>query len=208
MAPFMSALDASSYQSPDQNGSYSLLREKTVQAMIERGLDRPTLAEYGISWGEDQDPFGHVMAQTYPHIGAKSFTRLLESFQEQLKDRYPDFMAGRGISVMTNRLNQAGKRMVKYPDLLISGIRIAEVQSDRFFVIYSIWSVSQNTLVCEVNSWIVFVNQKTQKKVNIIEEGGEYSELHASLVRRAAESQHTLKIWEEKQKARSKTAKL
>ncbi|KAJ6026040.1 hypothetical protein N7444_013719 [Penicillium canescens] len=194
MAPFMSALDASSYQSPDQNGSYSLLREKTVQAMIERGIDRPTLAEYGISWGEDQDPFGHVMAQTYPHIGAKSFTRLLESFQEQLKDRYPDFMAGRGISVMTNRLNQAGKRMVKYPDLvfryLFDLVRVPEYPGLR-----------SQLLDC-------FRQPEDTEKVNIIEEGGEYSELHASLVRRAAESQHTLKIWEEKQKARSKTAKL
>jgi hypothetical protein len=68
--------------------------------------------------------------------------------------------------------------------------------------------VSQNTLVCEINSWTIFVNQKTQKKVNIIEEGGEYSDLHASLVRRAAQSHHTLKIWEENQKARSETAKL
>jgi hypothetical protein len=118
MAPFLSALDASSYQSPDQNGRFSQFREKTVQAMIEQGIERSTLAEHGISWGEDQDPFGHVMAQTYPHICAKSFTRLLESFQEQLKDKFPDFMAGRGISVMTNRYNQAGKRMVKYPDLV------------------------------------------------------------------------------------------
>jgi hypothetical protein len=68
--------------------------------------------------------------------------------------------------------------------------------------------VSQNTLFWEINSWIVFVNQKTQKRVNIIEDSGEYSDLHDSLVSRAAESHHTLKMWEEKQKARSETAKL
>jgi hypothetical protein len=118
MAPFSSALDASSYQNPDQTGRFSQFREKIVQAMVERGIERSTLAEHGISWAEDQDPFGHVMAQTYPHICSKSCMRLVESFQEQLKDRFPDFMAGRGISIMTNRYTQIGKRMVKYPDLV------------------------------------------------------------------------------------------
>jgi hypothetical protein len=68
--------------------------------------------------------------------------------------------------------------------------------------------VFQNTLVCEANSWVVFVNQNTQKKVNMIEEGGEYSDLLDSLVNRAAASHRALKTWEEKEKARGESAKL
>lgn len=42
----------------------------------------------------------------------------------------------------------------------------------------------------------------------MIEDGGEYRDLHESLVRRAAESHRALKTWEEKQKARAESAKL
>lgn len=113
-------LEASSYQHPDRDGPYARLRKTTIQAMTERGIEYDTLAEHTISWAEDQDPFGHVMAQAYPHVSAKCFVRLLESFQEQLKDKFNDFMAATGIGAMTNRYTLAIKRVVKYPDTVWS----------------------------------------------------------------------------------------
>jgi hypothetical protein len=118
MTPFKSALEASSYQSPDLDGPFHHLRQKVVQAMVDQGIERSTLVEHGVSWAEDQDPFGHVMGQTYPHVISKTFTRLLESFQEVLKDKFSELVAGRGISVMTNRCNLTAIQMVKYPDLV------------------------------------------------------------------------------------------
>jgi hypothetical protein len=42
----------------------------------------------------------------------------------------------------------------------------------------------------------------------LLEEDGVYSDLHASLIKRAEEAQRMLNVWEEKQKAAGNKAKL
>jgi hypothetical protein len=118
MAPTFSPLDASSYRHPDRNGPYESLREATILAMLEQGIDYNSLSENPVSWADDQDPFGHVKAQAYIHYTGISFIRLLESFAGHLKDEFPTFMSGRGIGPMTNRCSMKIKRVVKYPDLV------------------------------------------------------------------------------------------
>lgn len=118
MAPNSSALDASSYRHPDRNGPYEPLREATILAMLERGIEYNTLSENLLSWADDQDPFGHVMAQAHAHYAGNCFVRLLESFQAHLKDNFSDFMSGHGIGPMTNQFTLKIKRVVKYPDLV------------------------------------------------------------------------------------------
>ncbi|OQE15962.1 hypothetical protein PENFLA_c029G01920 [Penicillium flavigenum] len=210
MAPTFSPLDASSYRHPDRNGPYESLREATILAMLEQGIEYNTLSESPVSWADDQDPFGHVMFQSYMHYVGNSFIRLLESFQDHLKDEFPKFMSGRGIGPMTNQCLMKVKQVVKYPDLLITGVRILDVHADRIQVAYCIWSVTRNVLVSEFQTWMVFFHHKEQRLVNLAEEGGVYQSLHASLTERVAESRRTLKAWEEKQaqKADSNTAKL
>ncbi|KAJ6181228.1 hypothetical protein N7519_011689 [Penicillium mononematosum] len=210
MAPTFSPLDASSYRHPHRNGPYESLREATILAMLEQGIEYNTLSENPVSWADDQDPFGHVMAQSYMHYAGNSFIRLLESFEGHLKDEFPRFMSGRGIGAMSKQCSMKAKRVVKYPDLLITGVRILDVHMDRIRVDYYIWSVTQNVLVTEFQTWIVFFHHKEQRLVNLAEEGGVYQSLHASLTERAAESRRTLNAWEEKQaqKAGSNTAKL
>ncbi|KAI9932545.1 hypothetical protein ASPWEDRAFT_730388 [Aspergillus wentii DTO 134E9] len=200
MRPFKSALEASSYQHPASNGPWAQRRDETISKMLEQGLEYPTLAEHPIAWAEDQDPFGHVMTQTYPHINAKCFLRLLESFEEQLKDRFPDFMKARGIGIMSNRLVLSMKRVVKYPDLLITGVRLVEVRPDRIFFENELWSAQTKEMVAGFQMVAVFFNHHTGKKANLLEEGGVWADLHASLLRRSAESNRTLGIWQEKQK--------
>lgn len=118
MTRFTSPLIASSYQHPERDGEFGALQQKTIQQMMERGIEYSTLAEHPVSWAEDQDPFGHVMAQAYAHISAKCFTRFLESFHEKLQDEFPKFMSGRGIGPMTNRYTMTIKTPIKYPDLV------------------------------------------------------------------------------------------
>ncbi|KAJ6140205.1 hypothetical protein N7471_006691 [Penicillium samsonianum] len=210
MAPNSSALDASSYRHPDRNGPYEPLRKATILAMLEQGIEYNTLSENLLSWADDQDPFGHVMAQAYVHYAGNCFVRLLESFQDRLKDNFSDLMSGDGIGPMTNQYTLKIKRVVKYPDLIIAGAHISDVRSDRIHVVYSIWSVTQNAQAAEVHTWVVFFDHKQKRTVNLTEEGGVYQSLHASLTERAAESNDTLKAWEEKQaqNADAKKAKL
>ncbi|CAG7944297.1 unnamed protein product [Penicillium nalgiovense] len=111
MAPTFSPLDASSYRHPDRNGPYESLREATILAMLEQGIDYNSLSENPISWADDQDPFGHVKAQAYMNYVGNSFIRLLESFEGHPRDEFPRFMSGCGIGPMTNQCsmeNQTG----------------------------------------------------------------------------------------------------
>ena len=118
MAPTFSPLDASSYRHPNRNGPYESLREATILAMLEQGIEYNSLSENPVSWADDQDPFGHVKAQAHMNYVGISFIRLLESFEGHLKDEFPRFMSGRGIGPMTNQCLMKIKRVVKYPDLV------------------------------------------------------------------------------------------
>lgn len=89
-------------------------------AMMEQGIEYNTLSEKPLSWADDQDPFGHVMAQAYTHYSGNCFIRVLESFQVNLKDEFPRFMSGKAIGPMTNKLSLKIMRVVKYPDTVSS----------------------------------------------------------------------------------------
>ena len=116
----LSALDASSYQHPIRGGPFEKLREATVLAMMEQGIEYNTLSENPLSWADDQDPFGHVMTQAYAHYSGNCFIRVLESFQANLKDEFPRFMSGKAIGPMTNKTSLKINRVVKYPDTVSS----------------------------------------------------------------------------------------
>ncbi|KAH8425944.1 uncharacterized protein LDX57_003683 [Aspergillus melleus] len=86
--------------------------------MLEQGNEYSTLTQHSVAWAEDQDPFGHVMFQTYGHISAQCGNRVIESFQEHLGDKFPEFMTAKGISAMSRRITITVRRVVKYPDLV------------------------------------------------------------------------------------------
>lgn len=118
MSQLKSALETSAYFHPLTSGAINGQIEELALKLLEQGYESATLTQYGVSWAEDQDPFGHVMWQAYGHFIARSFIRFMESFQETLGEKFHDFMTGRGISVMTNRSNHILRRVVKYPDLV------------------------------------------------------------------------------------------
>ncbi|KAH8692075.1 hypothetical protein BGW36DRAFT_437919 [Talaromyces proteolyticus] len=181
MAKLMSALEASSYQHPNLNGPFGVLRKETVQTMVERGLEYSSLAEHPLCMGGRSGPIWACVSR---------------------------FMASRVIGPLTNRMTMKIKRVAKYPDLFITGVRIAEVEASRILVKYATCSVVQKALISENEDWIVFFDHKRGGKPSLIEEGGEYGDMYVALKKRAAESSHTLKTWEEKQNAGNKGAKL
>ncbi|KAI1370800.1 hypothetical protein F4677DRAFT_437262 [Hypoxylon crocopeplum] len=200
MAQFNSALEASSYLHPDRNGPYAQHREHTVKKMLNSGCEYITLAEHPLSWADDQDPFRHVMAQAYPRITSRCFNRLLESFEEALKEEFTSFTEARGISVVTKTYATTIRRVAKYPDTMIAGVRITEVRADRFHVIYSVWSVLEEALVANLQSWIVFFDNQSARPVDILLKGGVFSDLHTNLSKRAEESKRAIQRCE-KEKA-------
>ncbi|PLB43822.1 hypothetical protein P170DRAFT_514137 [Aspergillus steynii IBT 23096] len=202
MPQFKTALEASSYFHPNQCEAFHQQVQETIRKMLEQGYEYPTLTQYSVAWAEDQDPFGHVMWQAYGHICAQCFNRVVESFQEHLGDKFQDFMTARGISAMSTRITMDVKRVVKYPDLLITGARISEVHPDRFLWRFSVWSTKQRAAVAEAEGWTVFFDHRTGKKADLPREGGVYANLHAALVRRAEESTQVRRKWEENRKSR------
>lgn len=118
MAPpsFKSQLEASSYHAPGGGEAYKALREKVVKQALEQGYDEATMLEHAVTWADDQDPWGHIMNAGFPHYSSACNYRLFESFQEQLKDKFQDFIKARGIGVIVKTTTLDIKRPVSYPD--------------------------------------------------------------------------------------------
>jgi hypothetical protein len=118
MAPakFNSQLEASSYHAPGGGELYKPLREKIVKQALEQGYDETTMLEHGVTWADDQDPWGHIMNAGYPHYVSACNFRLFESFEEHLKDKFQDLMKVRGIGVIVKSSTLDIKRPVSYPD--------------------------------------------------------------------------------------------
>lgn len=119
MAPipkFKSALEASSYQSPDGGPAYSLLRKKVVDMAIAMGYDASTMVECGVNWSDDHDPFKHVKNHAYPHYVNQCNFRVFQSFEAQLGERFQDLLDTQHIGVMVKTYTIDLKRVVKFPD--------------------------------------------------------------------------------------------
>ncbi len=57
-----------------------------------------------------------------------------------------------------------------YPDTLLIGSRITELQDDRFLMEYGIYSLKDKRVAAEGDGFIIFYNYKTLEKANIPEE--------------------------------------
>lgn len=81
-------------------------------------------------------------------------------------------------------------------------MRLREVKPDRYLSTTTIWSVLQGKVVAEVTGWIVFVNFKTGRPVDLTKAGEPYEALHARIVEKARLSNERYRAWEEKQPKR------
>lgn len=107
---------ASSYLNPDGGEAYAGPRQKVVAQATAMGYDVPTMTEHGVSWADDQDPFGHVGGATYAHLVFTCNFRVFESFARCLKDKYEDLLHARVVGVLTKTYSMDIKRQVSYPD--------------------------------------------------------------------------------------------
>ncbi|KAJ5568461.1 hypothetical protein N7450_010947 [Penicillium hetheringtonii] len=194
-----SALDQSAFFVPFIDSHRLSQCKKTYEMMVERGMESWTMAGRAVSWAEDQDPLGHVKASAYLPYITNCAIRLMESFQGQLGDKYPDFISGKGKGFLSNKSELKINRVAKYPDMLIVGLRIQEVHHDRIAVGYQIWSSAQQILIAEMLAWTVFFDYKSKKTLNLLENGQEFSNLYSTLVDRKARSDDAFNEWKKKQ---------
>ncbi|KAI1453445.1 hypothetical protein F4805DRAFT_443229 [Annulohypoxylon moriforme] len=205
---FKSQLEASSYHSPGGGEAYGPLREKIVSQAVGQGYDQATMMEHGVVWADDQDPWGHIMNAGFPHYVSACNFRFFESFEEHLKDKFQDLMKVRGIGVIVKSSTLDIKRPVSYPDSIIVANRIGEVKADRYHMTTTIWSLRQQCPVAESNGWVVFYDYSKGKPANLIQAGGVYAELQASLVEKAKVASQNRAEWARLHAKDSQRAKL
>ena len=122
--PAASSLTASSYFSPysrsgapEHRDAYGDLRSKALTTLEAMGFEPQTMVERGVTWAEDQDPFGHVMQSQYMHFFGLCWQRVMESYEEYLgTEAYRDLLRGKTVIPVINKYEIHLKRQVKYPD--------------------------------------------------------------------------------------------
>ncbi|KAF1818315.1 uncharacterized protein K489DRAFT_391242 [Dissoconium aciculare CBS 342.82] len=208
MAPskFKSQLEASSYHAPGGGELYHPLRERIVKQALDQGYDEASMLEHAVTWADDQDPWGHIANASYPRFTSACNYRLFESFEEQLKDKFQDFIKARGIGVIVKSSTMDLKRPVTYPDALIIANRMDEVKPDRYHVTTTMWSLQQQAPVAESNGWVVFFDYAKGKPANLVQERGVYADLHAALSSKSKITNEKKTAWDlaHPKKSRSK----
>lgn len=117
VAKFSSALESSSYQSPDGGSSYAPLRERVVETATAMGYDAATMVECGVSWSDDHDPFQRVKNAAYVHYVNQCKFREFQSFEPYLgKENFQDMLNLKRIGPVVKGYTVDLKSPVKFPD--------------------------------------------------------------------------------------------
>lgn len=117
VAKFGSALESSSYQSPDGGSAYAPLRKKAIEEAVAMGYNPATMVECGVTWSDDHDPFQHVKNAAYVHYVNQCVFREFQSFEPYLgKEKFQDMLKVRGIGPVVKNYTANFKRPVKFPD--------------------------------------------------------------------------------------------
>jgi acyl-CoA thioesterase FadM len=125
-SPYHRAGAPKSSQLPDQDDPYAALRAKALTALEAQGFEAKTMVERGVTWAEDQDPFGHVAHSQYLHFFGICWQRVMESYDEFLsKQEYDDMIKGKSVIPVVHKYEILLKRQVRYPDSVSQAMRDA-----------------------------------------------------------------------------------
>ncbi|KAI1112313.1 hypothetical protein F5Y14DRAFT_453138 [Nemania sp. NC0429] len=158
------------------------------------GYDPKTMVERGVTWAEDQDPFGHVFQAQYMHFFGLAFHRVMESYDEYLREsEYKDMIEGRTVIPAVRRYEVGIRRQVTYPDSLT----VKSSQSRRATAATTaIFSLKQQAIVAECKGSVTYVNAETGRLIDIRTAGGGWPDLYDALVKKCAESKALKEKWE------------
>ena len=130
-----------------------------MQSFIEQ---HPIHTKINVAWGE-MDALQHVNNVVYfryfetARIDFFNQINLLEDLQKT------------GIGPVISENNARYKRPVTFPDTVLVGVTISDIQADRFMMHYNVFSQAQNALTTIGSSQVVMFNFKTGKKANLSE---------------------------------------
>ncbi|MBB1293146.1 MAG: acyl-CoA thioester hydrolase [Pseudoalteromonas rhizosphaerae] len=130
-----------------------------MQSFIEQ---HPIHTAINVAWGE-MDALQHVNNVVYfryfetARIDFFNQINLLEDLQTT------------GIGPVISENNARYKRPVTFPDTVLVGVTISDIQKDRFMMHYSVFSQAQNALTTLGSSQVVMFNFKTGKKAQLSE---------------------------------------
>lgn len=130
-----------------------------MQSFIEQ---HPIHTKINVAWGE-MDALQHVNNVVYfryfetARIDFFNQINLLEDLQKT------------GVGPVISENNARYKRPVTFPDTVLVGVTISDIQADRFMMHYNVFSQAQNALTTIGSSQVVMFNFKTGKKANLSE---------------------------------------
>ncbi|WBA86468.1 acyl-CoA thioesterase [Endozoicomonas sp. GU-1] len=132
----------------------------TVEHLLE---DYPVITEIPVAWG-DMDALQHVNNVVYFRYFESARIDYFGKMQmmEQAK--------GSGIGPVISHTQCFYKVPVTYPDTLLVGSRVRDVQEDRFTMEYAIFSKSLNKVTTTGTATGVMFNFLTNRKTSIPEE--------------------------------------
>ncbi|UCX06415.1 acyl-CoA thioesterase [Shewanella glacialimarina] len=122
--------------------------------------EHPIHTKIPVAWGE-MDALQHVNNAVY----FKYFeTARLDFFNQinLLEDLHKT-----GVGPVLSETNARYKRPVTFPDTLIIGVTISDIQADRFIMHYTAFSEAQQAVTTQGWAKIVMFNFKTGKKADL-----------------------------------------
>ncbi|TEY82973.1 hypothetical protein BOTCAL_0026g00370 [Botryotinia calthae] len=205
VAKFGSALESSSYQSPDGGSAYAPLRKKAIEEAVAMGYNPATMVECGVTWSDDHDPFQHVKNASYVHYANQCGFREIQSFEPYLgKENFQDILKVRGIGPVVKNYTTDFKRPAKFPDSFIVANRITDVRPNGYSSITSIWSLSQQVIVADIKFCMVFFDYDRGVPANLLEAGGTHKDLYEALKQRLEMEGKIASKWEQEHPKRAK----
>ena len=131
-----------------------------MQSFIEQ---HPISTKINVAWGE-MDALQHVNNVVY----FRYFETARIDFFTQLgflKD-----LQATGVGPVISENNARYKRPVTFPDTVHVGVKISDIEQDRFMMHYTVFSESQDAVTTIGSSQVVMFNFKTGKKAQLNDE--------------------------------------
>ena len=131
-----------------------------MQSFIEQ---HPIRTKINVVWGE-MDALQHVNNVVY----FRYFETARIDFFTQLgflKD-----LQVTGVGPVISENNARYKRPVTFPDTVHVGVKISDIEQDRFMMHYTVFSESQDAVTTIGSSQVVMFNFKTGKKAQLSDE--------------------------------------
>lgn len=120
----------------------------------------PVTFSLRVAWG-DMDAFQHVNNTVYFRYFESARIAYLERLQ------VPDFMRGRGVGPILHSINCRFRLPVTYPDTVIVGVRVTQVEIDRFVMEHTLVSERHQKIAAQGEAITVTYDYDQQRKAPI-----------------------------------------